>query len=445
MNEFDEHGINLPECCWVRSLLLSPWYVPTVVALAFAVRLCWILVVRTDPVSDFAFYFHSGESIARGYGYSHVGGSPTAYFPVGYSLFLGALFWIFGNSVAVAQTANAVLSVASVILAYRIARVMFRSELAGRLALLLLAMYPDNIAYTSLVGVETLHLLLLFLGMALMFPAISNKRDVHRGRLLIVGLVFGFATLAKAQTFLLPALLLLLFPQFSWEWESVVDRMKKIAILYVAMVAVLIPWVIRNHRLYNDFVFSNNDGLNLYIGNGPEANGTFVTIPWFDVGDDTRKEYEVNQYARREAIDYIKAHPVRTLSLMPEKVAALFDRGDGVYWNMMGAGSKSSWTQRALPLLDQVNAVYEVIVILLFIVSLAFGCWERLRHGKGHGWPLLGIMVVVYFIGIYLVYFGAARFHFPIIPWMVMYAAAMLTVPFTRSVRRCGAAENGAV
>jgi len=393
-----------------------------------------LVVGHPHPVSDFSFYFRSAESIARGLGYSHNGTSPTAYFPIGYSLFLGMLFRVFGISVAVAQAANLVLSVASLVLAYWIARDLFRSELAGRLSILLLAIYPDNIAYASLVGVETLHLFLLFLGVTLLLPCISIKGEVRPWRLLSAGVLFGFATLCKAQTLLLPMILLILFPRFSWNRRSILDRLKKTSILYAALIVVLIPWVIRNYRLYNDFVFSNNDGLNLYIGNGPEADGTFVTIPWFDVGDDTRKEYEVNTIARRKAIDYMETHPLRTLQLMPRKLIALFDNGDGTYWNMEGTKSGSISARRVLPLLDQINAIYEFIVIVFFVLSVAFGCWKRLRRGKGHGWSLLGVAVIVYFIGIYLVYFGSARFHFPIIPWMMMYSAALLSSLFPEFV-----------
>lgn len=418
----------------VSSILLSPWYIPTIVTLAFAIRLCWILVFHPNPVSDFAFYFRGAESIARWYSYAPFGVA-TAYFPIGYPLFLAIIFWVFGVSVTVAQTANLILSVLSIMLAYWIARELFRSELAGRLSLLFLAIYPDNIAYTSLVGVEIFHLFLLFLGVALLLPSLLIKEPMHSWRLLTTGLVFGFATLVKVQTLLLPAFFLILFPQFSWEWRSLVDRLKRVAILYVALIGVLIPWIIRNCELYNDIVLSNNDGVNLYIGNGPEANGTFVAIPWFDVGNDTWAEYKINHIARTKATNYMKTHPLQTLMLMPKKLIALFDNGDGINWNTMGTGSELIFKRYVMSLLDQVNSIYEFVVFAVFIASLLFGCWKRLRLGKGNGWPLLGIVVILYFIGIYLVYFGAARFHFPIIPWMIMYSAALLSSLFAIRIR----------
>ena len=427
----DRHIVNRDHSP-VRSIFLSPWYIPTVITLAFVIRLCWILFFHPHPVSDFSFYFRCAESIARGHGYAKQGGFATAYFPVGYPLFLAMLFRAFGVSITVAQMANLILSVVSLVLAYWITREVFKSELAGRLSLLFLAFYPNNIAYTPLLGVEIVHLFLLFLGAALLLQCISIEERGHPALLFIAGLVFGLATLVKMQTLLMPALILLLFPQFTWERTSLINRMKKVAIVYVALIVVLSPWVIRNYILYDDIVLSNNDGLNLYIGNGPEADGTWVAIPWFPVDNNTQDEYELNQKARREAIGYIKTHPLQTLRLMPKKLVALFNHGDGVFWNIISTENKSILSRRLLQQLDQVNTIYEIVIFALFIASLLFGCWKRLRRGKGHGWPLLGIVVALYFIGIYLVYYGAARYHFPIIPWLIMYSAALISSLLTK-------------
>ena len=411
----------------VHSILLSPWYLPTVIALAFAIRLCWILYFHPKPVSDFAFYFRGAESIVRGHGYTHFGRFVTAYFPIGYPLFLALLFWVSGVSITVALTANLVFSVVSLVLAYWIARELFRSEITGRLFLLLLTAYPNNIAYTSLVGVETVHLFLLFLGIALLLPSMSSKGGADAWRLLTAGLVFGLATLVKMQTLMLPAFLLLLFPQFSWDRSGLIDRVKKIGILYVVLIAVLSPWVIRNYILYNDFVLSNNDGVNLYVGNGPDANGTWVSVSWFGVEKNTLDEYKINQRARDEAISYIRAHPLQTLMLMPAKLASLFSHGDGVYWNNLGTDMKMKSARHVLRGVDKLNTNYEFLMIVLLISSLIYGCWKRLRNGKGNGWPLMGIAVIVYFISIYLVYYGSPRYHFPIFPWVIMYSAALLS------------------
>ena len=426
MNQLGGHNTVRAESGLVRSILLSRWFLPIMLVLASAIRLCWIFLFRPNPVSDYAFYFRSAESIAEGFGYS-AHGAATAYFPVGYPLFLGILFRAFGISVTVAEAANLFCSVASLVLAYRVARYVSGSEVAARLFLLFVAVYPNNVAYTSLASAEIFYLFLLFLGVDLLLPSVSSTGGTHAGRLLMAGFVFGVATLVKVQTLLLPAFLLLLFPQFSWEAKSLLNRLKRGAVLYVPLILVLCPWVIRNYGVFNGFVLSNNGGINLYIGNGPGANGTWVEPPIFDTSQGVMHDYRNDQAARREAIAYIETHPWQTMTLFPEKFLALIDHGDGVYWNDLGTPKESSLQRTALLWLDEVNRVYESAIYVLFAGSLFWAGWKELRWGRESGWSPLGIVVILYFAAIYLVFYGASRYNFPIIPWMIMYSAALLS------------------
>ncbi len=414
----------------IVSFLYSRHFLSIVIALGFLIRLCWIFFFHPTPVSDFGFYFNGAESIVKGYGYLAIQDFTTAYFPAGYSMFLAALFSIFGCSVAVALAANLALSIGTLVLIYSLAREFFRSEAAGRLSLLLLACYPNNVAYTSLVGTEILHLFLLLLGVTLLFPNIFLKEVSDTRRMVAAGFAFAFATLVKVQTLFLPAFILLACLTYGCEKMSLVHRLKNGTVLYLALILGLTPWVIRNYRLFNDIVLSNNAGLNLYIGNGPDANGTYVEIPWLEAMKNPQDEYRINQTAEREAINYMNAHPWRTLELLPKKLNALFDNGDGMYWNGTNMKSKSEFAKFLLNLFEQINPIYEGVLYILFTLSLLFGGWNRLRHGKDHGWPSVGALVVLYFTGIYLLCYGAPRYNFPIIPWMIMYSAALLSSLF---------------
>ncbi len=426
MNQGDGHRGPGAGANAIHSILLSRWYLPTVLVVAAAMRLVWILFFQPNPVSDFAFYFRSAESIAQGFGYN-AHGTPTAYFPVGYPLFLGMCFRIFGVSVTVAEVANLICSMGSLALAYGIARQLFKSEVAGRLSLLFLAVYPNDIAYTSLVSVEVLYVFLLLLGVALVLPCIATNAPLHPGRLILAGLAFGVATLVKVQTLLLPVFLLLLIPQFSWEGKSLVNRMKKGAVLYVALILVLCPWIVRNYEIYNDIVLSNNGGTNLYIGNGPEADGTWVEPPVFDTSEGVMHDYYNDQAARREAIVYIATHPWRTLALLPKKFLALFDHGDGMYWNDIGTPNKSASRKNLLQWLSQANAIYESTIYVGVAAAFLFAVWKRLQTRSGTGWSRTGTVVILYFVAVYLAYYGARRYNFPIMPWMIMYSAAFLS------------------
>jgi hypothetical protein len=88
--------------------------------------------------------------------------SPTAYWPVGYPAFLGLLFTLFGSSLFMAQAGNVILYTGVLVFASYIGKTLFEAELVGRVTLLLLAFYPDHIAYSSLLASEVLFLFLLW-------------------------------------------------------------------------------------------------------------------------------------------------------------------------------------------------------------------------------------------------------------------------------------------
>ena len=137
-----------------RRFLLSPAFVPLCLVAALAVRLCWVLAVEARPIDDFKWYFDRGVDLSAGRGLT-VNGVPTADWPVGYPLLLAGLFLLTGPSLLAAKLLNVVLGLGIVWLSYRIARRIFGSEAAGRMALMLLAFHPNQIAYTSLTATET--------------------------------------------------------------------------------------------------------------------------------------------------------------------------------------------------------------------------------------------------------------------------------------------------
>jgi hypothetical protein len=43
----------------------------------------------------------------------------------------------------------------------------------------------------------------------------------------------------------------------------------------------------------------------------------------------------------------------------------------------------------------------------------------------GGGFPLLGLGIIAYFTLLGLLFYGSSRYHFPVMPWVAMYAAAL--------------------
>ena len=395
--------------------LLQSRYAPAIcLGAGFLIRLAWALLVDPKPVSDFAWYYTKAIDISLGHGYQS-NGVPTAYWPVGYPAFLGAIFALLGASLLVARIANVLLYTGVLAVSYWVAGRLFRSARTARLTLLILAFYPNHIAYSSLVASESLFMFLMMLGVALLL--LESRRWLLS---VLAGAVFGLACLVRPQLLPLPAAFVLLLP------GAKRGKLLSLVGIYAALLLVLLPWTLRNYRAFGDFVLvSTNGGGNLLIGNNPWANGAYVFRPEFASIEGSGNEAEQDRRAGRFAIRYIREHPVETLKLWPRKLWYLY-RGDieGIRWSL--EGFEASGKQASERLWTAVVAVAEAYYLLLGAACAAsLFLFLGQRAGAHTPFPFPGLAVIVFFTLLGLIFYGGSRYHFPVMPWVAMYAAAL--------------------
>lgn len=405
-----------------RGWLRSHWvFLGLCLAVGLVVRLIWILKFRPDPVSDSVFYYRMGIRIADGQGY---GSTPTAWRTPGYPVFLGAIFKIFGPKLFLARFANVLLGLGTMVLSYSIAKQMFRSELAGRITMVALALWPNQIAYGSLIASEPLFLFLVLLGVWLLL----DGGAVRAG---LAGLTLAAATLVRPVALILPAVL------FFATWlharrGGLRDQLFRFAVLHTALVALLLPWLARNQRVFGHAVMANESGVTLMIGNNPLATGTFVSggtlqtlIPEFG-----GNEYERSKQMQQYALKYIRSHPGRTLALVPTKFWYTYRAdNDGAVWNSRGLGRgsrKGRWLRKTY---KGISDLWYRAFGVAFVPAVGLVVWRR-RRGMVPSSALIGFWLIVAFVAVYLPLHGQTRFHFPVVPWLAMYVggAAALAV-----------------
>jgi len=410
---------------------------PPALLLAVAVRtgwICWALGAGIAPASDAGWYFARAGEIAAGAGYA-IDGAPTAYWPVGYPGFLGLLFSVVGVSVTAAMIANIIFYCIAIVAVHRIARTIFASDRAAGIAALILALYPNHIAYSALLLSESLFIALLMAGIALLIDA--------RGgiiRLLAAGASFGIGTLVKPQMIVVPALC------FAAAWIAgrrrvpSGDIIRRAAIVYLVIAVAVLPWMARNHAVFGRFgILSNNDGINLFIGNNPSANGTYLlndTIERAYAG--APDEPSRNELARRLAIGHLLASPLRAVMLLPAKLWYLYRAdAEGFSWAIRSLPPGREAEQEALAAMKLFAQLCYLLLGATFVASLLALRRGMVRH-TGTPYHSIGLWIVIYFSAIPLVYFGDGRFHFPAIPWMAIYAGAWLGMMIERRKRPAG-------
>lgn len=327
----------------LRQAVLSKHFIRICFVTAFMIRMGWILMLDVQPVSDFRWYYERGIDLAAGRGYSvgptaywpenlpaaslipedeyPLNGRPTAYWPIGYPAFLGLLFIVFGPSLLIAKTANVILYMGVLFFSYHIAKTLFVSELTGRLTLLILSFYPNHIAYNSLLASEILFLFLVLMGIVLLL-GLKDRFWLA----IALGVVFGLACLVKPQVILIPAIFFTTSLIATIRQKTALKHLIMFVIVHISLGITILPWVVRNYIVFNDFVFiSNNGGINLLVGNNPYATGTYIfNEKIVAMLDDVRGEHERDVEARTIAINYMVKHPLEEIKLVPRKFWHLF-------------------------------------------------------------------------------------------------------------------------
>jgi 4-amino-4-deoxy-L-arabinose transferase-like glycosyltransferase len=404
-----------------RGRLLEISLVIALVAVGFSLRLWWALTIAPEQVSDARGYALVARELAAGNGY-YDQGMPTAYYPVGYSAALAVFHTVFGPNLAVARIANAVLGLGTLLGVYAIARALTESRLAALVTLLAFAIYPADIAYTSITLSQAAFNTFALLGVALCL------RAPKAASLLIGGALLGWATLTRNQGAALPVLLVI-----AWLLQRERPQRAKHALLVsAAFIATLAPWTIRNALAFDAFVpVSNNGGINLYIGNNPSARGRYKFSPKMDARLNASvvgprrggpNEVVVDRFAARLAWAWMSQQPRAALELWRPKFAYLYgdDEAPFGYWSR-----KVPEEQQALRLqrARQLNLRFYPLLLWLGGLGAGVAAWELCTRRKRLSTLLwLPAAVVVAFTALHMLTFGDPCYHHPMMPWIALYA-----------------------
>jgi len=388
------------------------------IVLSLAVRLLWLFLINPDLSGDALFFHEKACQISDGLGYTYQG-QPTAFYPVGYPAFLAGLYYFFGKSVFIARLANIFLYMI-ILLVFRVMmQKISKNHLFTSMALLLLAFYPNHIAYTNLLFNETLFAALFLWASCVLFIALEHKKIIF---FVASGLLFGCAALVRPAVALCPLIVLvlkLLNNQGRLKWIS------GIFILLLCMELVLIPWQIRNYRHFNSFIFvSTNFSHNLFVGNHEEATGRYAPIT-SEIkrykAMDSEEQYD--SFAMQSVKQYICQKPFEALKRIPLKVYYFMYPGmEGISWNMKGLENSQLSVLRILRLMG--NAGY-LLLLFLFFASVIDHQFNRKRlYSFGEKYFLA---MIVYYLLVSMIFFGESRYHFHLIPFVIWFVSVFIS------------------
>ena len=388
-------------------------------ALAFLLRLLVVAFLPINLYSDYGDYDQLALTWAREGCYCSEG-QFTGYWPPGYPFFLSRLYFLFGHAPIAGALANVFLSLATALLTHVLARRAFGKR-AARWALVLMAFFPSQVLFVNLLASEMVFTPLFLLALVLVTRSESGAKLPAWIPLVAGGVALGLATLTRSLT---QVFWLLLPPVWYLRHRSVSRTALNTVLVLIGMTVVLTPWIVRNQIRIGRPGVSLNGGINLMIGNHPGSGMGWNEVDpvEFNTKDPALEPYIDREGARR-GWDYIKSDPVAFAKRGLLKVGYLY-AGDmaAVWYDLTRAAERDRLD--GFVALAFVSQVYYLILLLTGLLGLLR--YFRHRPARGPTGYLLWV-TIVFWTAVHFVFFGHARFHFPIMPVFCAFAALWFT------------------
>ena len=377
--------------------------------IAILVRIPWAIAMSDRSLQfDEGFYSNHAEQLCAGNGYVDQRGVEDDYWPVGYPALLALAYCTFGVTNGVGFGLQVFLLSLTCVVISSIGERSFGPGV-GRAGALLLALYPNYVFYSSLLLTEPLFTLLLVCLTALLLAGQRSEWG-YVAYASGVGVLAGLATLVRPGFLLLPVLVL-----FWCLVQKMPLQRGALTALVVALacLATVSPWMVRNHGVTQPrYEISSNGGLVFWGGNHPEALGG-VERPAAverDLGFGTA--YYDGALGYQLGIEAIASDLPAALRRSVQKISYFFAiETDGAMWSHKGLeGAGKGTLPVVLASLAYIAGISTAVFSLLHgLRNRAFGSWFLILSG--------------YSVGVAAVFEGDPRYHFPLVPFLLMYSA----------------------
>ncbi len=345
-------------------------------ALARVLLLVWF---QGQPlyIHDESNYNNIAVNLAKNGQFALTAGNLTSIRPPLYPFSLSLLYQLFGTeNYDAVRIAQALLSLANVVLLYHLANALFTQRVAIWAATLL-CFYPSLLWSTCLLLTETAFTFWL-LSLCLILQRYLQSRRLWQ--LLLFGVVLGLAALTRSVLWLFPPFLLV-YLWFVDDSRHLASRLTIMAVPVIGFLLTIMPWSIRNTRLQKTFTTIDvMGGRNFMMGNYEHTplfrawDAISIQSPraWYSVfaqeriDDRKLSQGQLDKLAMRHGLHFVVRHPVTTATRCIIKFLN--------FWQLertLVAGARRGWWGLHGGLI--VTGLAAVVVFVSYAVTLLAG------------------------------------------------------------------------
>ena len=416
---------------WAKDLQ-NRWLVAIIILSVFLrVAVAFYLgdIVDAPPLlTDQRSYHALGARLISGHGFSFdrdwypftPANTPTAHWSFLYSLFVAAVYAVFGIHPLAVRLVQAVLGgILLPLMVYRVGSSLLQPDVSAPLnsvplvGAALAAVYAYFILYAATLMTETFFIVALL--WSLERTLALNIRPTP-ARALGLGLALGLAALLR-QTILPWVVVVFIWLLWSGHQQQALRKTVASLLLSIGVIAVLIlPFTIRNMRVYGQFLLLNsNAGYAMYSAQSPMQGTDFkefeaAPVPQELVG---LNEAQLDRELMRRGINFVLADPGRYLLLCLSRVRAYFE----------------FWPLPQTTLLDNIGRVGSFGLFLPFMLYGLFlsvrATFESSRtFARFARTPAaLALLFVLFYSGLHILTWSMPRYRLPVDAVVLPFAA----------------------
>jgi tetratricopeptide (TPR) repeat protein len=408
----------------IKEIIKDPVAAPAFLfVFAFALRIALVATANDFPlfripIMDMKYHDEWARTIAAG----NFWGDEVFFRAPLYPYSLAFLYAISDGSITFARVFQAAVGAGSAVVCYFVGLEAFKKRRIALLGSVLFAAMWTAVYF----DVELLLVVLevFFDLMAVLF--LLKARDGKVLNFALAGLFVGLSAVTRPNVlaFALAAWLIYLITRPRIEKRKLI---RGLVSFYVVIIAVILPVTIRNYIIGGDLVLiSSQGGLNLYIGNNPESDGTTAILPgtradWWGGYYDAKtiaenatghelKPSGVNNFYIKKTFDFFKSEPLKAGRLLLWK-GYLFTNGVE-----LGNNFDNNFLKEKLDLLR-----FDPVSLYLVLPFAFVGMAVSIRRFREYS-PVY-LFVLVYSATVVL-FFVNDKFRMPIVPFLCLFAAS---------------------
>lgn len=363
--------------------------------IALSARLAFVFLYSPTALSgrDGQAYWSFAKGIISGQGYHSAMEPEKAYRPPLYPYFVAAILCFLSEDHISVFAVQAFFGAIACSLLYLCATKLMNPG-RGLFAGLLFALFPHFLLFTKQLLTESLYIdLLIVLFACILLPLPQQLIGV---RSITFGVVWGLMTLLRFESLITVATI---FVIFAATIQNSTGKYSPRAIVLVisSLIVTITPWLIHTWLVVGYPTLSTSGGVNLFIGNNPDANGGYI-VPQKLVSLLARTN-EVVRSAEcfRMSVDWVWNHPGGFMALLPKKFGTLWGSSHNLF-------------------LDGTDCALFMLCTL--------GVWRVLRSNASWKAVLgLGLSMAISASVISLVFFGMWRYRISAYPGLILLAA----------------------